>query len=133
VRVQTYRDLDVWKKSISLAEEIYQLTRLFPDDEKFGLTSQIRRAAVSVPANIAEGYGRTHRGDYLHHLSIARGSLTEVETHLIIAKRPGFIAEEQAIESWNLAQDIGKMLNKLIASLKDPPAGTRTPESGTRN
>jgi four helix bundle protein len=72
MRLQTYRDLEVWKKAVDLLESIYLLTQQFPAEEKFGLTSQLRHAAVSVPANIAEGYGRTHRGDYLHHISISK-------------------------------------------------------------
>ena len=93
--IQTYRDLTVWQKSMDLVAEIYRLTKLFPQEELFGLTSQIRRAAVSVPANIAEGYGRIHRKEYLHHLSIARGSLMEVETHLQIAVRLTFLERDQ--------------------------------------
>ena len=124
----TYRDLTVWQKAIDLVEEIYILTRSFPDDERWGLTSQLRRDAVSIPANIAEGYGRTHRGDYLHHLSIARGSLTELETHLVIAKRLRFATNDQLKHTWDLAQEIGKMLNKLTASLKNPKPRTQHPE-----
>jgi len=71
--LKSYRDLEVWQKGVDLVVLLYQLTKLFPDDERYGLISQIRRAAVSIPANIAEGYGRTHRGDYLRHLSIAKG------------------------------------------------------------
>ena len=125
--LQTYRDLDVWKKSVDCVEEIYKLTRGFPPDEKYGLTSQMRRAAVSVPANIAEGYGRKHRGDYLHHLSFARGSLAELETHLIIAVRLQFLTKEEAQDVWPLLQDVGKMLNRLHSSLAPKPE-TPNPE-----
>src|SRR6266542_2536034 len=116
--IQTYRDLTVWQKSMDLVAEIYRLTKLFPQDELFGLTSQIRRAAVSVPANIAEGYGRIHRKEYLHHLSIARGSLMEVETHLQIAVRLSYLSREQVVPSWGLAQEVGRLLNGLIRSLE---------------
>ena len=85
--ITTYRQLDVWQRAIQLVETVYLLTRQFPADERYGLTSQLQRAAVSVPANIAEGWGRSHRGDYPRHLSIARGSLMEVETLLIIAEK----------------------------------------------
>jgi len=78
--VQTYRDLNAWKKAMDLVEGTYALTKSFPGTERFGLTSQIQRAVVSIPANIAEGNARKHRGDYVHHLSIARGSLAELET-----------------------------------------------------
>lgn len=128
--LQSYRNLDVWKKAIDLVEEVYLLTRGFPSDEKFGLTSQLRRAAVSVPANIAEGYGRIHRGDYLHHLSMAKGSLAEVETHLVIAGRLEFATREQLKNTWNSAQDVGKMLSKLIASLQRE---TLNPKPETRS
>lgn len=93
--LQTYRDLAVWQKSLDLVESIYLMTAALPTTERFGLTSQLQRAAVSIPANIAEGYGRLHRGDYVHHLAIARGSLMELETHLCIAVRLGFVTAEQ--------------------------------------
>ncbi len=137
--LRSYRELDVWKLAMDLVENVYRLTRSFPADERFGMTSQLQRAAISVPANIAEGYGRTHRGDYLHHLSIARGSLMEVETHLALAARLKFVTREQALQSWRILQDVGKMLNKLIRSLESPRAGraksllpgTLNPDPGT--
>ena len=82
--VRQYRDLIVWRKSLELAKLCYMLTKSFPKDERFGMTSQIRRAAASIPANIAEGNARAHTKEYLHHLSIARGSLAELETHLLL-------------------------------------------------
>ena len=115
--IQTYRDLIVWQKSMDLVIEIYRLVKLFPQEEMYGLTSQIRRAAVSVPANLAEGHGRIHRKEYLHHISIARGSLMEVETHLQIALRLEYIQREQIRQVWTLLQEIGKLLNGLIRSL----------------
>jgi four helix bundle protein len=116
--VQTYRDLEVWQKSMDMVEEIYRLTKRFPKDEMFGLTSQIRRASVSVPANIAEGYGRLHRKEYLNHLSIAQGSLLEAETHLQIAVRLEYLDREQVEHAWGLMQDVGKMLRRLITALR---------------
>lgn len=98
---------------------IYQLTRSFPVEERYGLASQIQRAAVSIPANIAEGYGRQHRREYLHHLSIARGSLMEAETLLQIAVRLDHLRREQAQVVWTLLQETGKMLNSLMRSLSD--------------
>ena len=83
------------------------------------MTSQIKRSVVSIPANIAEGYNRTHRGDYLRHLSFAKGSVAELETHIAIAARLNFIEREEAVNIWNLAQEIGKMLTKLIQSLSE--------------
>ncbi len=115
--LKTYRELQVWKVAMDLVEAVYRLTDKLPDHEKYGLTSQLRRAAVSIPSNIAEGYGRTHRGDYLHHLSFARGSLMEIETLLIISARLKYVTRPRAKETWTLAQQVGQMLTKLIASL----------------
>jgi four helix bundle protein len=91
--IQSFRDLVAWQRAIDLAEGIYHVTYDWPAEERFGLTSQIRRAAVSVMANIAEGQGRTGSGEFLHHLSIADGSLSEVEAHLLFAHRLRFIDE----------------------------------------
>lgn len=115
--IQTYKELDVWKAAVDLVEHVYVLTRGFPSDERFGLVAQMRRAAVSIPANIAEGYGRSHRGDYLHHLSFARGSLLELETHLTIALRLGFAADAQVQPISGLLDRVGRMLYRLIDSL----------------
>jgi len=128
--LKSYRELEVWRRSMDLVVDVYRLTRAFPGDERYGLTSQVRRAAVSVPANIAEGYERTHRGDYLRHLSIARGSLAEVETHLAIATRLEFVERQQTLETWNSAQEVGRMLRKLIQSL-DPKSATPAPSPQT--
>jgi four helix bundle protein len=91
--VRSFRDLIAWQRAIDLVEGIYVATQDWPSDERFGLTSQIRRAAVSVMANIAEGQGRTGSREFLHHLSIADGSLSEVEAHLLFAHRLRFIDE----------------------------------------
>ena len=116
----TYRDLDVWKKSVDLVVCVHKMTKGFPNTEKFGLASQIQRAAVSIPANIAEGYGRAHRREYLQHLSIARGSLAELETHLIIAVKLEYVSRAQIKVTWQLAQDVGKMLIRLSSALSIP-------------
>ena len=116
--IQTYRDLTVWQQGMDLVVEIYRLANMFPQQEIFALTSQIRRAAVSIPANIAEGHGRLHRGDYLRHLSIARGSLMEVETHLQIAVRLNYLSRDQVKATWTLLQETGRLLNGLIRSLE---------------
>jgi four helix bundle protein len=104
---------------MEMVETVYRLTREWPADERFGLISQIRRAAVSVPANIAEGYGRIHRGDYVRHLSIAQGSVAEVETLLTLGARLQIASRREALITWRLCQDIGKMLRRLIQSLGD--------------
>ena len=82
--IKSYRDLEVWKKAMDLVVESYRITTMLPKSETYGLASQIQRAAASVPANIAEGHGREHLGDYLHRLSIANGSLLELETHILV-------------------------------------------------
>jgi four helix bundle protein len=116
--IKTYRDLEVWQKSMDLLVEIYKVAKHFPRDEQFGLINQIRRSVVSIPANIAEGYGRLHRGDYLRSLSIARGSLTETETHLLVAVRLEYITRDQAKHTWGLSQEVGRLLSGLIRSLE---------------
>lgn len=88
-RVDSYRDLLVWQRNMALAEGCYHLTRDFPREEVYGMTSQVRRSAVSIPANIAEGYGRESRGEYVQFLRVAQGSLKELETHLLLAQRVG--------------------------------------------
>ena len=123
---RTYRDLLVWQKAMDLVEAVYKLAEQFPDKEKFGLSSQLQRAAVSVPANIAEGYGRVHRGDYAHHLSIARGSLAELETHVAIAVRLGYAEREDALYVWEIAQEVGKMLQSMIRTMQSQSTGKKT-------
>lgn len=103
---------------MEVVELAYRLTERLPTSEKFGLCSQIRRAAVSVPANIAEGSGRSTRKDCAHHLYIARGSLAELETEVILATRLGFIEREAVAEMWDECQQTGRMLGALIRSLQ---------------
>jgi len=98
------------------------MTKVFPEDERFGLTSQMRRAAASIPANIAEGYGRLHRGDYLRHLSIARGSLCELETFLIISTKHKYVNDDGLRKIWDLTQQLGKMVVKAINELQQKEA-----------
>jgi four helix bundle protein len=114
--VQSYRDLRVWREAMLLAETSYRHTRSFPKEELFGLTSQIRRAAASVPANIAEGYGREQTKSYVQFLRIAQGSCKEVETHLLLADQvlTGLPNSEQLLSQ---AEVVGKMLRGLIRSL----------------
>ncbi len=114
-----YRQLEVWQVAMDLAEKVYAAVISFPDYEKYALANQLRRASVSIPSNIAEGYGRTHRAEYLQHLSIARGSLMEVETQLTLAVRLGHLTRDEAIPVWDLAQSVGRMLTRLIQSLNE--------------
>ncbi len=113
-----YRDLEVWKRSVKLVGTLYRLTSHFPKSEKFGITDQIRRSASSVPANIAEGYGRLTDGDYLRFLSIARGSLFELETHLYIAIEVGLLSESECGMFFDEIQQIGRMMTGLIHSVQ---------------
>ena len=117
--LKSYRELDAWKEAMDLVEGVYEITRAFPDDERFALTSQIRKAVTSVPSNIAEGYGRSHRKEYIHHLFMARGSLMEVETQLIIAVRLDYVTREQAKPLWEQLDKTGRILGGLIKSLQD--------------
>lgn len=109
-----YRSLKVWERSMELAEEVYRLTDEMPDTERYGLISQMQRSAVSIASNIAEGHSRSHTGDFLKHLSYARGSLSELETQLTLAVRVGRLPRESAVPAWDLCQEVGKMLTALI-------------------
>ena len=117
---RNYRDLVVWQKAMDLVEIVYAVTANFPSDERFGLTSQVRRAAVSIPSNIAEGEGRRSRNEFGHFLSVAYGSLREVETQLLIAVRLGYAIAEYCQPAFDLADEVGRMLNGLSRSLDRP-------------
>lgn len=121
MEIKNYKDLKVWQKSRLLVKEIYCLTKSFPKEEQFGLTSQIRRASVSVPSNIAEGHSRTSTKDYIQFVSIAIGSLAEVETQLLLACDLGFITEAESNNSFSLIHEIQRMLHALRKSLKPIP------------
>lgn len=112
-----YSELVVWQKAMDLVTEIYKITATFPSDERFGLSSQARRAAVSIPSNIAEGHGRKATGAYINHLSIAHGSLMELETQTQIAVRLSFVPENKAYALLKQMDEIAKMLNSLKKSL----------------
>ena len=116
-----YKDLIVWQKSMDLVEEIYILTSNFPEGEKFSLSNQMRRAAISVPSNIAEGNGRCSNKDYVHFLSIARGSKAELETQLNISLRLKYLTSDQTEKAFILCEEIGRKLNSLITKLKTNP------------
>ncbi len=116
--LKSYRDLEAWKQSINLVEQIYRVSRAFPPDERFGLTSQVRRAAVSVPSNIAEGAARSTTGEYLQGLSVASGSLAEVETQIIIANRLDMLILKDMETLLGQAEAISKMMGGLKRSLE---------------
>ena len=115
--MQSYKDLIVWQKSIELVTELYRVTEKFPKTEVFGLTSQIRRAAVSIPSNIAEGYSRKHKPEYIQFLRIAFGSGAELETQMIIIKNLGFAKAESVVLASSLLDETMRMLNKMISTL----------------
>jgi four helix bundle protein len=114
---ESYRDLLVWQRSIQLSLSIYRLTAGYPKEELFGLTSQIRRAGVSIASNIAEGHGRISTGEYKQFLGMARGSNAEVETQLVISRELGYGDPQTLNEAVGLADEVGRMLNALLKRL----------------
>jgi four helix bundle protein len=116
--IKTHRDLNVWQLGMEITERVYQLTRSFPDDERFGLVSQMRRATSSVPANIAEGNARSSTKEYLHHLSVAVGSLAEVETFLDLALRLGYADSKLILQLIDSIGEERRMLRGLQRSLR---------------
>ena len=122
MRIQHYQDLIAWQKAMLLVEKVYEISRSFPADERFGLTNQIRRAAVSVPSNIAEGQGRGRTADFSRFLRMANSSRQEVETQLLIAVRLGYITAETASSTMELAAEVGRIISGLARSI-EPPTG----------
>jgi four helix bundle protein len=118
--IQSYRDLTAWQRAMDLAEAVYRSTQSWPRDELYGLTNQARRAAASVPANIAEGKGRYGAAEFLHHLSIAKGSLHEMETHLLLGQRLGYMPAADAESLLTHSAEVGRLLTGLIRSLRAP-------------
>lgn len=116
--IKSYRDLKVWQDAMTLVEDCYRLSQEFPREEQYGLTSQIRRAAVSIPANIAEGYGRNSTGSYISFLRNAQGSLKELETHLILAQRLKFGSCKKGSVMLSHCESIGRMLLGLVRGLR---------------
>lgn len=117
--IRHYRDLLVWQKAMVWVENVYEFSRDWPTEERFGLTSQLRRAAVSVPSNIAEGCARRATGDFIRFLNVARGSLAEAETQLILAERLSYLPASDAQSLLNSADEISRMLSSLIGKLED--------------
>jgi four helix bundle protein len=116
--IESYRDLRVWREAMDLAEACYRLTAALPREEMFGMTAQIRRASASVPANIAEGYGRNSKGAYSQFLKVAQGSLKELETHLLLAERVGLVKNGAAATVLASCDSLGRMLRSLIRSIE---------------
>jgi len=117
-QIKSYQDLLVWQRSMDLVESVYRFSNYLPTEEKFGLIAQMCRAAVSIPSNIAEGFGRQASGEYRHHLSIARGSLLELETQVILCQRLGFLTNELTIPILTEITELSKMLATLIGRLR---------------
>jgi four helix bundle protein len=116
--IKSYRDLIVWQKAMALVKDIYLTSQVFPQEELYGLTSQIRKCAVSIPSNIAEGYGRNSTGDYKRFLQIANGSLYELQTQIQIALDLNYITQESFNKVFNLSIEIDKILYTIIQKLK---------------
>ena len=117
--VKSFRDLLVWQRAIQLSVAIYRLTQGFPREELYGLSSQIRRASVSVPSNIAEGHGRLNTGEYRQFLGITRGSNFELQTQLEIARALGFGNTKLLNEAEGLSHEVGKMIHGILEGIKD--------------
>jgi four helix bundle protein len=128
--IQSYRDLLVWQKAMRLAAEAHRLAKLLPKAEEYRLTSQLLRAAASVPANIAEGHARGTRKDYAHFVSIARGSLAEMETLLLLLVDVDLLRNDQIATARELCSETGRMLNTLLARLRGT-ADPRPPKPNT--
>ena len=124
--VQSFRDLLVWQRAIQMCVAIYRLTNGFPRDELYGLTSQIRRAAVSVPSNIAEGHGRLSTGEYKQFLGMARGSNFELQTQLEIARALDFGDSKVIAEAESLSFEVGKMISGVLNALKETDSAKRS-------
>lgn len=116
MKTKSFKDLIVWQKSYKLVLEIYKTTRAFPKSEDYGLSQQLRRAAVSIPSNIAEGYGRKHKAEYNQFLSIAYGSLLELETQILLAKDLNYIIKNETIEK--LIKEVGSMLYRMLHPIR---------------
>lgn len=115
-----FKDLIVWRKAMDLTKHVYELTRQFPSDERFGLVSQMGRCAVSIPSNIAEGQSRGSAGEFRHFLGIARGSLAELETQSDLSFELGMLAEEKYVDLTSRIKEVGRILNGLMNSIATP-------------
>ena len=116
-KLQSFRDLQIWQKSMELTVDVYRMTKNFPHEEIFGLTSQLRRCAISIPSNIAEGQGRSSEREFLHFLSIARGSNCELQTQLEISRRLGLADTQLLNNAESLSHEIGKMIYSFMRAL----------------
>lgn len=118
--IKSFRDLNIWQKGIDLVKDIYKETQNFPRQEIYGLTNQIRRAAISIPSNIAEGHIRQHRAEFRQFLSVALGSLAELETQIVISRELNYISTEKSLNVIDQMGSLGKMIRGLIKRLNNP-------------
>lgn len=117
--IKSYRDLEVWKQAMDLVEQCYRLSERFPRSEEFGLRAQLRRSSISVPSNLAEGHGRSTTGDFVRHVSIAHGSLMELETQILIACRLHYLESVDTEALLERTEDISRMLSSLKRRLRE--------------
>ena len=117
-KIKSYRDLLVWQKGMDLVVEVCRVTKRLPAQEAYGLAAQMQRAAVSIPSNVAEGFSRQHRKEYLQHLAFANGSVKEVETQALICVRLGYVRQEEIAALMSLVDELGRMLNSLMRKLR---------------
>ena len=118
--IHSYKDLMVWQKAMDLVVEVYRIVQLLPKEETYGLSDQMRRAAISIPSNIAEGKMRNTRREYINFLYMARGSNAELQTQCLICARIQYIDEKELIKTLSLSNEVGRMINALILSLTKP-------------
>ncbi len=118
-KIRSYQELVAWRKAMALVTEIYQITKQFPQEELFGLTSQMRRAAVSIPSNIAEGHDRASSGEFRQFLGHARGSVAELETQILLSLNLSYLSETETARLLESVKEIGKLLNGLMAAMKN--------------
>lgn len=119
---RSFKELDAWKESMALVEEVYKATESFPKSQLYSLTQQVQKAVVSIPSNIAEGNGRKSNGEYTYHVRVARGSLCEVETQLLVAQRLRFIDSDQMANFNERLQSVGRLINGLLRYLQSDRA-----------
>ena len=120
-KIRSYKDLLVWQKAINIITDVYTATKKFPSEERFGLSSQVQRAAVSIAANIAEGHGRGTRNDYAHFLDMANGSISELETLFIIVRKLSYCTDQECSKIEGQLHEVGKMLGSLRSKLRVHP------------
>jgi four helix bundle protein len=133
MKISSYRDLRVWQAGMDIVEAVYRVTADFPRSEMYGLASQMQRAAVSVPSNIAEGHTRSYTREYLHYIATAHGSLAELETQIEIAVRLGYLAPEQGALLTDSSASLSRQLNALRIALSDRLTRSQIPDPRSQN